>query len=99
VPFVDVVFDKLTVNAAWSKLSIGKYNLSLWIPFTLLISNIVHTYKTLGNKMAGLTTEYTAQRIQRYRCLGIGTGASSICHRLLWCEHFEETLCHLLEWC
>jgi hypothetical protein len=62
--FIDLVFDKLTRNAAWGKLSIGKYNLSLWIPFTLLVSNIVCTYETLSNKMAGLITECTAQWIQ-----------------------------------
>jgi hypothetical protein len=44
VPFANSVFDKPIGNAAWSKLSIGKYNLSLWIPFTLFISNIVCTY-------------------------------------------------------
>jgi hypothetical protein len=71
VPFVnlvfdniDLVFDEPTRNAAQGKLSIGKYNLSLWIPFTLLVSNIVHTYETLGNKIAGLTTECAAQWIQ-----------------------------------
>jgi hypothetical protein len=41
-----MVFDKLTGNAAWGKLSIGKYNLSLRIYFTLLVSNIVRTYET-----------------------------------------------------
>jgi hypothetical protein len=41
MPFVDTVFDKLTGNAVQGKLSIG---LSLQIPFTLLISNIVYTY-------------------------------------------------------
>jgi hypothetical protein len=61
---VPLVFDKLTGNAVWGKLSIGKYNLSLQIPFTLLVSNIVCTYETLGNKMARLTTECTAQQIQ-----------------------------------
>jgi hypothetical protein len=44
MPFVDMVFDKLTRNAVQGKLPIGKYNLSLRIPFTLLVSNIVHTY-------------------------------------------------------
>jgi hypothetical protein len=61
VPFVDMVFDKLTRNAAWGKLSIGKYNISLWIPFTLLVSNIVSIYETLGNKMARLAAECAAQ--------------------------------------
>jgi hypothetical protein len=39
VPFVDSVFDKPTRNAAQGKLSIGKYNLSLWVPlhFSLVI--------------------------------------------------------------
>jgi hypothetical protein len=40
VPFIDLVFDKSTGNPTWGKLSIEKYNLSLWIPFTLFISNI-----------------------------------------------------------
>jgi hypothetical protein len=33
MPFVDTVFDKPTGNAARGKLSIGKYNLFLQIPF------------------------------------------------------------------
>jgi hypothetical protein len=64
MPFVDMVFDEPTRNAAWGILSIGKYDLSLWISFTLLISNIIHTYETLSNKMARLTTECAAQQIQ-----------------------------------
>jgi hypothetical protein len=64
MPFVNTVFYKPNGNAAWGKLAIGKYNLSLQIPFTLLVSNIVCTYETLGNKMAGLTTECAAQWIQ-----------------------------------
>jgi hypothetical protein len=43
VPFVNMVFDKLTRNAAQGKLSIEKYNFSLQIPFTLFVSNIVCT--------------------------------------------------------
>jgi hypothetical protein len=78
-----MVFDKPTGNAAWGKLSIGKYNLFLQIPLTLLISSIVCTYETLGNKMTGLTTECTAQQIQRCRHLGIGAGAGIICCQLL----------------
>jgi hypothetical protein len=77
--------------------SIGEDDLSLRIPFILLISNIIHTYKTLGNEMARLTAECAAQWIQHSRHLGIGAGAGMVCHQLLWCEHFEETLCHLLE--
>jgi hypothetical protein len=73
-----------------------KNDLPLWIPFTFLVSNIICTYETLGNEMAGLTAEYAAQRIQRSRHLGIGTGAGMSCHQLLRHEHFEETLCHLL---
>jgi hypothetical protein len=41
VPFINPVFDKLTGNVAWSILSIGKYNLSLRIPFAYTVSNIV----------------------------------------------------------
>jgi hypothetical protein len=55
MPFIDPVFNKPTRNAAPGKLSIEKYNLSLRIPFTLLVSNIIRTYETLGDKMAGLT--------------------------------------------
>jgi hypothetical protein len=33
--FIDMVFDELTGNAAQGILSIGKYSLSLQIPFTL----------------------------------------------------------------
>jgi hypothetical protein len=29
--------------------------------------------------------------------LGVGAGAGMVCHQLLWREHFEEALCHLLE--
>jgi hypothetical protein len=80
VPFVDMVFDKLTWNAAWSILSIGKYDLSLQISFTLLVSNIICTYETLGNKMAGLAAECAAQWIQHSCRLGVGAGAGMICH-------------------
>jgi hypothetical protein len=45
MPFIDPVFNKPTRNATRGKLSIGKYNLSLQIPFTLLINNIVRTYQ------------------------------------------------------
>jgi hypothetical protein len=62
MPFVDMVFDKPSGNAMWGILSIGKYDLSLRIPFTLLVSNVIHTYETLGNEMAGLTTEYTKDK-------------------------------------
>jgi hypothetical protein len=64
MPFIDTVFDTPPGNAAWGVLSIGKDNLSLWIPFTLLVSNVIYTYKTLGNEMARLATECTAQQIQ-----------------------------------
>jgi hypothetical protein len=97
VPFVDMVFDEPSRNAAQGVLSIGKNNLSLQIPFTLLISNIIRTYETLSNKMAGLAAEGTAQRIQCSCRLGVGAGAGMICRRFVQCEHFEETLCHLLE--
>jgi hypothetical protein len=50
VPFINMVFDKPTGNAVRGKLSIGKYNLSLQILFTLLFSNIVCTYETLTIK-------------------------------------------------
>jgi hypothetical protein len=75
MPFINMVFDKPTRNAVWGKLSIGKYNLSLQIPFTLLVSNIVCTYETLGNKMAGLTAECAAQWIQGSLRLGVGARA------------------------
>jgi hypothetical protein len=41
VPFIDTVLDILTGNASWGILSIGKNYLSLWIPFTLLVSNVI----------------------------------------------------------
>jgi hypothetical protein len=44
MPFVDTVLDVPTGNAAWSILSIGKDYLSLRIPFTLLVSNVIRTY-------------------------------------------------------
>jgi hypothetical protein len=47
MPFVDMVFNKLTGNALRGILSIGKNNLSLRIPFTLFVSNVIHTYQTL----------------------------------------------------
>jgi hypothetical protein len=50
VPFVDMVFDEPTGNAVQGILSIGKHDLSLRIPFALLVSNIIRTYETLGNK-------------------------------------------------
>jgi hypothetical protein len=78
MPFINTVFDKPTGNTAWGKLSIGKYNLSLQIPFTLLVSNIIHTYKALGNKIARSAAECTAQWIQHSHCLGIGAGAGMI---------------------
>jgi hypothetical protein len=64
MPFIDMVFDVPTGNAAWSILSIGKNYLSLQISFTLLVSNVIHIYQTLGDKMAGLAAECTAQWIQ-----------------------------------
>jgi hypothetical protein len=94
MPFVDMVFDKPTRNATWGVLSIGKYYLSLRIPFTLLVSNVIHTYETLGNEMARLTTECTAQWIQRSCRLGIGAGAGMICRRLLRREHLRK-LCSI----
>jgi hypothetical protein len=97
MPFVDMVFDELTGNASQGILSIGKNDLSLWIPFTLFVSNVIRIYKTLSNEMAGLAAECAAQRIQHSRRLGIGAGAGMVCRRLLRHEHFEETLCHLLE--
>jgi hypothetical protein len=97
MPFVNTVLDKPTGNASRGILSIGKNDLSLRIPFTLFISNVIRTYETLSNKMAGLATECTAQRIQCSRHLGVGAGAGMVCRQLLRCEHFEETLCHLLE--
>jgi hypothetical protein len=97
MPFVDTVFDKLTGNAAWGVLPIGKDYLSLWIPFTLLVSNIICTYEALGNKMSGLTAECAGQRIQCSCHLGVGAGAGMICRQLLQREHFEEGLCHLLK--
>jgi hypothetical protein len=39
VPFIDTVLDVPTGNASRGILSIGKDYLSLWIPFTLLVSN------------------------------------------------------------
>jgi hypothetical protein len=97
MPFIDMVFNKPTGNAVRGVLSIGKDYLSLQIPFTLLISNIICTYKALGNTMSGSTAECTGQRIQHSRRLGIGAGAGMGCCRLLQHEHFEEGLCHLLE--
>jgi hypothetical protein len=78
-------------------LSIGKNYLSLQIPFTLLVSDVLCAYQALGNKMSGLTAECAGQRIQHSRCLGVGAGAGMGCRRLLWHEHFEETLRHLLK--
>jgi hypothetical protein len=62
--FVDMVFDKPTGNAVQDKPCIGKYNLSLWIPVSLLVSNILHTYQTLRNKMARLTTMHSSMVIR-----------------------------------
>jgi hypothetical protein len=95
MPFINTVSDKPTGNAAQGVLFIGKNNISLQIPFTLLVSDAICTYHALCNKMSGLTAEYAGQQIQRSRCLGVG--ASMGCRRLLQCEHFEKTLCHLLE--
>jgi hypothetical protein len=41
MPFVNMVLDEPTGNASRGVLSIGKNDLSLRIPFTLLVSNIV----------------------------------------------------------
>jgi hypothetical protein len=97
MPFVDTVFDEPTGNAARGVLSIGKNDLSLRIPFTLLVSDVICTYQALSNKMSGLTAECAGQQIQRSCHLGVGAGAGMGCRRLLGCEHFEEGLCHLLE--
>jgi hypothetical protein len=96
MPFIDTVLDVPTGNASRSILSIGKNYPSLQIPFTLLVSNVIHTYETLGNEMAGLAAECAAQWIQ-CSCLGISAGAGVVCRQLLRREHLEETLCHLLE--
>jgi hypothetical protein len=61
MPFINTVFDKLSGNAAWGKLFIGKYNLSLQIPFTLLVSNIVCTYETLGHQGVNFGVELCPQ--------------------------------------
>jgi hypothetical protein len=36
MPFIDTVFDQLTGNAVRGELSIGKYNISLYISFTVI---------------------------------------------------------------
>jgi hypothetical protein len=43
-PLTDTVLDVPTGNASRGILSIGKNYLSLRIPFTLLISNVICTY-------------------------------------------------------
>jgi hypothetical protein len=79
VLFIDTVLDEPTRNTSWGILSIGKNDHSLQIPFILSVSNVIRTYETLSNKMAGLAAEYTAQWIQRSRHLGIGAGAGMVC--------------------
>jgi hypothetical protein len=44
MPFIDTVLDKPTGNASRGILSIGKNYLSLRIPFTFLVSNVIRTY-------------------------------------------------------
>jgi hypothetical protein len=97
MPLVYMVFNKPIGNAVWSVLPVGKDNLPLQIFFTLLVSNIICTYETLGNEMARLSTECAGQGIQRSRRLSVGAGACMRCRRLLGRERFEEGLCHLLE--